>query len=258
MLWCKCGEASAGVVTMALQISSSRGFVGDLPGAFHGRLRDCTAVADASLAAPVATALRSTTNLAATVVTANRAAALAALEHVRTRRAGCIKCLIIDERQRTGEERGERARVLAAWVSRGAAALLGCLQPRPGHEEALETAADLLRNWVLVDTWYEAERCAAEQKHLSRKFGIVTRCARRPVRDSAAPTVSADRTDGPDIAPTSLCSPVPACYMHICMRSPGLSMARCNRICSPAGGGRGTDHSCMCCMHVGANAGIWR
>eukprot|EP00892_Ulva_mutabilis_P012333 jgi/Ulvmu1/9472/UM052_0041.1 len=148
---------------------------GKLPGALHGRVCDCTAVTDASLVAPVATALRSTTNLGSTIITSNRATALAALEHVKASRSGCVKCLIIEEQRPEGEERGERARLLGAWAASGAVALWGCLQARPGHEAAAATAAALLRNWVLVDSWAAAERCAAEQKHLDHKFGIVTR-----------------------------------------------------------------------------------
>lgn len=155
-------------------------YAGQLPGVVHGRLCDCTAVADPALTAAVGTALRSSTNLAATIVTSNRAAAIAALSVITERRAGCLKCLIVEERGRGGEERGERARVLAAWRARGAVPLTDTLRARPGHEAALSTVAELLRNWVVVDAWQEAEQCSAEQKRLERKFGLVTRCACPP------------------------------------------------------------------------------
>lgn len=124
-------------------LSHLLGFVGKLPGVVHGRICDCTAIADddPTIAAAVGTALRSSTNLAGTIITSNRAAALAAVAAVTSRRAGCLKCLIVEERQGAPEERGTRARMLDAWRGRGALPLAACLCARPGHEAALGCAA---------------------------------------------------------------------------------------------------------------------
>lgn len=88
---------------------------GELLGSVYGRMRDCVYVTHATHVAPVATALRSCVKLATTLVTENRAAAVACLDYVTKHKAGCLKCLIVEERHAKPPLRGERSALLHAW-----------------------------------------------------------------------------------------------------------------------------------------------
>lgn len=51
------------------------------------------------------------------------------------------------------------------------------MQARQGCEASLPLVQGLLNEWLLVPNWHAAEECSADQKHLQRKFGLVTQCA---------------------------------------------------------------------------------
>ena len=88
---------------------------GELPGTVYGRMRDCVQVTHAMHVAPVATALRCCVNLASTLVTENRTVAVACLDYVTRTKAGCLKCLIIEEHRTKLPLESQRAAILNAW-----------------------------------------------------------------------------------------------------------------------------------------------
>ena len=87
---------------------------GELPGAVYGRMRDCVYVTQSAYVAPVATALRCGVNLASTLVTENRAAAVACLDYVTKAKAGCLKCLIVEEHRAKAAAHVQHAELLHA------------------------------------------------------------------------------------------------------------------------------------------------
>lgn len=150
---------------------------GSLPGTVFGRLDNCVAACDK--VAEVNTALSCIANLASTIVVSDRATALAVLEHIRQKRAGVVKCLIVDE---------------AACMDRAAAAvpqslqgmhaqpLAQCVVAQAGFEAALPLVQGLLAQWLVVPDWKAAEQCAQAQKSSRSRCGIITRCASSPAR----------------------------------------------------------------------------
>ena len=145
---------------------------GTLPGTVYGRLCDCVAPVSADLAEPLTTALSGATNLGSTIVVSSRAAAVAALDYLERSKAGCLKCLIVEE-----TETPETPALPAAFCRHRAVSLADCIQAKPGCEAALPVVQKLLSRWVLVPAWADAEACAASQKHAAVRFGLVTKCA---------------------------------------------------------------------------------
>jgi chromosome segregation ATPase len=152
------------------------GVAGNLPGTVFGRICDCVHAPDTRLVAVLNTALSCAANLGSTLVVSNRATALAVLEHMRTTRAGCVRCLIADEVAAPAEG-GAARRMSPALLDAGAQSLARCVDARPGCESALHVVQNLLASWVAVSDWSVAERCSAAQKGSRDRFGIVTQCA---------------------------------------------------------------------------------
>ena len=94
-------------------------------------MRDCVYVTQSAYVAPVATALRCGVNLASTLVTENRAAAVACLDYVTKAKAGCLKCLIVEENRSKPAIHGQRADLLHALRKEfGAVLLSDCIEVR--------------------------------------------------------------------------------------------------------------------------------
>ena len=158
------------------QLDIACDLAGRLPGEVFGRICDCAQATDASLVGVLNTALGCTANLATTLIVSNRAAALSALEHLRATRAGCARCLIVEES--SGRFAAGAARNLSpALVSAGARGLAKCLRAQHGREPALQGVQDLLSSWVAVPDWAAAESCSAAQKGSRDRVGIVTQYA---------------------------------------------------------------------------------
>ena len=146
---------------------------GKLPGKVFGRICDCVHADDASHVAVLNTALSCAANLATTLIVSNRATALAVLDHLRTTRAGCARCLIVEESPGRFAS-GAAPRLNPALLAEGARGLAEYVRAQAGREGALHVVQDLLISWVAVPDWAAAERCSGAQKGSRDRLGIVT------------------------------------------------------------------------------------
>lgn len=144
---------------------------GNLPGRVYGRPCDCVHVTDPALAPLVTAAAGCASSLAGTLIVSSRPTALAVLDYLRTARAGCLKCIIVDEASGTARElpRAWRDDPAVVALAQGVAANAGC-------EAALPVVRGLLSGWVGVADWATALRCSEQQAKSGGRFGIVTRC----------------------------------------------------------------------------------
>lgn len=112
-------------------------------------MHDCVGVTHATHVAPVATALQCCAKLATTLVTDTRAAALACLDYVTQHKAGCLKCLIVEEHKSKGNLEHEQENLIKVWKEKyGAVRLSECLEVRLIHTHACNA-------W----TWFFSKRC---------------------------------------------------------------------------------------------------
>ena len=155
---------------------SQLALAGKLPGTVFGRICDCVHASAGNLTAVLNTALSCAANLASTLLVSDRATALAVVEHLRQTRAGCVKCLIVDDTPARGLDTHAR-RVSPVLQSAGARMLADCVVARPSRQGALHVVQDLLASWVHVPDWSAAERCSGAQKGARERVGIVTQCA---------------------------------------------------------------------------------
>jgi hypothetical protein len=174
---CPCKPALEPGLTCAPIVSSTGNLMllmhaGKLPGKAYGRICDCAMSMNPKLTAVINTALSSTASLGTTLIVSNRATAMAVLEHLKITRAGCMKCLIVEEAAPAN------AHPLPAAFERAAAGSLDShLQAMLGCEDALAVVQGLLAGWVHVPDWQAAEACSASQKGSHRRLGIITSCA---------------------------------------------------------------------------------
>jgi chromosome segregation ATPase len=139
----------------------------------YGRICDCVQACARSAPAVLNTALGCAANLANTLVVSNRATAVAVLDHLHATKAGCLKCLIVEE----APPKVGQPPLPASLQSQKAQPIANQIQAQPGCDAALPVVQSLLKSWVQVPSWDAAEAFARAQRSSSSRFGIVTECA---------------------------------------------------------------------------------